>query len=84
MSLVAGEIFVSEHLKNKSNPKFLHLVSEIVVSAGHLPKQVLIEGSEGQQTMSADFSWAKILSATSEMHGIEEIRLLLPLRSRPH
>ena len=44
ISLVAGEIFVIENYRNISNPKFLHLISEIVVSRGHLPKQVLVEG----------------------------------------
>ena len=28
---------------NKSNPKFLQLFSEIVVSGGHLPKQLSVE-----------------------------------------
>ena len=52
ISLDAGsEILVSENLKNKSNSKFLHLMSEIIVSSDNLPKEVLIEGSEGQHTM---------------------------------
>ena len=42
-------------------------MSEIIVSNDHLPKEVLIEGSEGQHTMQEHFSWTKISSATSEM-----------------
>ena len=35
------KIHVSENQENKSNPKFLHLISEIVVSGGRLSTQVL-------------------------------------------
>ena len=50
--LTAGEIFVIENKKNKLKSKFLDQISEIVASDGHLPKQVLVEGLWGQQTMS--------------------------------
>ena len=45
ISLTAGEVFVNENLKNKESPKFLHLMSEIVVCSGHLPKEWLVEAT---------------------------------------
>ena len=42
ISLVAGEIFVSENQKNKSFLKFSHAISEITITDHHLPKQVSI------------------------------------------
>ena len=44
ISLAAGEIFVNESSKNKKNSKYLHLISEIIVSGGYLPKPRLAEG----------------------------------------
>ena len=44
-SLVAGENFVKKNQKNKSYPKFLQLISEMVVTDYHLPKQVSSKGS---------------------------------------
>ena len=44
ISLVACEIFVFENYNNDLNVKFLHLVSEMVVSGGHLPKQLSLKG----------------------------------------
>ena len=71
ISLVFGESFVSENREKQSNPKFLHLNSEIVVSRGLYPNRCLLKGSQALRTMSKDFPWAKISSATSEMYGME-------------
>ena len=54
--LATGAIFVS----NKSNPKFLHLISENVVPGGHLPKKVLVEGYLG--ALRGKKRWLKIFS----------------------
>ena len=35
------------------------------------PNSCSLKGSEGQQTMSEHFSWAKISSAESEMHELK-------------
>ena len=43
-----GKIFVSENQKNKTHPKFLHLISEAVVTDDHLPRQVSMKGFERQ------------------------------------
>ena len=40
---IAGDIFVSENQKTKSNPEFLHLNSEIVVFSGHIHEKVAID-----------------------------------------
>ena len=44
ISLVAGEIFVSENHKNKSYNKFLQLIEEIIANDDHLYKQVSLDG----------------------------------------
>ena len=43
-SLDDSEISVIKTLKNKSNSKFVHLISANVVTIGNLPYQVLVEG----------------------------------------
>ena len=47
ISLAAGEIFVSKHLRRNWTPNFLHLVNKIFVAGGNLPKQVLDKGIWG-------------------------------------
>ena len=47
ISLVPGEIFVSENQENNSDPKLLHLINEKDVPGGNLPKKVLAEGFSG-------------------------------------
>ena len=47
ISLVGCEIFVSKNKKTNRTPDFLQLVSETVLSGGHLPKQLLVEGWGG-------------------------------------
>ena len=42
-----------------------HLISKIVETDDHLPKQ---KGSEGEKNLSKQFSWAKISSATRELY----------------
>ena len=41
-----GKIFDRGNQKNKSDSKFFHSISEIVVIDYHLPKQVSVEGFE--------------------------------------
>ena len=69
ISLLAGEIF--------AYPKYLHLIVKLSYQVVIYPSKCCLKGSEGQQMMSEYFSWAKILSATSEKYGIE-IRLNTP------
>ena len=40
----SGEI-LSGKIRKQIEPKFLHLISEIVLSVGHLPKQVFVKVS---------------------------------------
>ena len=42
-SLVARNILVSENQKNKSYQKVLHLISAIIVTDDHFPKQVSVQ-----------------------------------------
>ena len=41
--LVAGKIFVSENQKSKSYQNVLHLISAIIVTDDHFPKQVSVQ-----------------------------------------
>ena len=43
ISLVAGKIFVCKSLINKSYPKRLHVISELVVTDNYLPMHVSVE-----------------------------------------
>ena len=43
-SLVTWKNFVSENQKSKSYQKVLHLISAIIVTDDHFPKQVSIQG----------------------------------------
>ena len=56
--------FSSEKIvKTKTNSEFLHMVREIIVSCGHLPLQVLVEGSRRASNYVETFSvWENFVS----------------------
>ena len=57
--------------ESKSYLKFIQMVSAIVVTDHHSPKQCQRKGSEGQQFLSEYFSRKSISSASNEMYELK-------------